>query len=91
MNEPSNEDKSYWVAGARTRRHRYFYPRNNMPGILLFGVIAVLGCLTLVVAMRHYMVARSLTNPDFVLGVIGLFAVLLSIYQSWKLWRMDQQ
>ncbi|MES1189833.1 MAG: hypothetical protein ABUS47_02015 [Steroidobacter sp.] len=90
-NNQPDDDQPYWIRVARTRRHIYYRARNNVPGMLLFGIIAVLGCVALIVGARHIIMAKSVQHPDVVLVIVGMGALLLGIYQGWQLWLLDHR
>jgi hypothetical protein len=77
----------YWTHGARTKWHTYFTPADDRPGVLLFGLIAALGAVALVVAARHILNAEALVRRDGVLLAIGLAAFVLGSVQGYRLWR----
>ena len=79
--------KPYWTRGAKTKRHLYYTPGNDLPGVLLFGLIAVLGVVALVVAARHILVSEAVVRRDGTLLVIGLSLLVLGTVQGCRLWR----
>jgi hypothetical protein len=79
--------KSYWTRGAKTAWHTYYYPANDLPGVLLFGVIALLGVVAIVVAARHILIRDAIVSRDGTLLGIGLFACVLGCVQAYRLWR----
>jgi len=91
MNGKPDDDKPYWTLVTRTKRHVYFRSRNNVPGILLFVLIAALGCVALTVGVRHILVADAIQHSDKVLVAIGLGMLILGVYEGCQLWREDKQ
>ena len=79
--------KPYWTRGAKTGRHTYFTPADDLPGVLLFGLIAVLGAVAVVVAARHFLASEAVLRRDGMLLGIGLGLVVLGSVQGWRLWR----
>jgi len=79
--------KPYWTRGAKTKRHTYYMPANDLPGVLLFGLIAVLGVAALVVAARHILMSAAVVRRDGTLLVIGLGMLVLGAAQAYRLWR----
>ena len=79
--------KPYWTRGAKTKRHTYYMPANDLPGVLLFGLIAVLGAVALVVAALHILVSAAVTRRDGALLGIGLGLLVLGAAQAYRLWR----
>ena len=80
--------KPYWTRGAKTKRHLYYTPGNDLPGVLLFGLIAVLGLVALVVAARHILVSAAVVRRDGILLGIGLGMFLLGTVQGYRFWRL---
>ncbi|MBU6269423.1 MAG: hypothetical protein KGN34_17890 [Sphingomonadales bacterium] len=72
---------------ARTKRHTYYRAVSNVPGMLLFALIVVLGAAALVAAVRDYRHLHMLVREDRILGGIGLFLIVLGIWQGVKLAR----
>jgi hypothetical protein len=87
MNESTPGSKPYWTRGAKTKWHTYFYPANDLPGVLLFGLIALLGAAAVVVAARHILISDTIVRRDGTLLGIGLFAFVLGSVQGYRLWR----
>ena len=79
--------KPYWTRGAKTRWHTYFYAANDLSGVLLFGLIAVLGAVAVVVAARHIFMSGMLVRRDGTLLAIGGISLLLGGVQGCRLWR----
>ena len=79
--------KPYWTRGARTKWHSYYYPASDLPGVLLFGLIAALGMVALVVAARHILMSAAVERRDGLLLVIGLGMFVLGTVQGCRLWR----
>jgi hypothetical protein len=79
--------KSYWTRGARTQRHIYFSPADDLPGMLLFGLIAVLGAVALVVAARHILLSNAFVWRDGLLLLFGLVLLVLGTVQGYRMWR----
>jgi len=79
--------KPYWKRGARTKWHSYYYPASDLPGVLLFGLIAALGMMALVVAARHILMSAAVVRRDGTLLVIGLGMLVLGAAQAYRLWR----
>jgi len=79
--------KPYWTRGARTKRHTYCFPADDLPGVLLFGLIAVLGAVALIVSARHILVNEAVGRRDVTLLVIGLAMLVLGTVQGYRLWR----
>jgi hypothetical protein len=84
---PDAPRKPYWTRGAKTARHTYFYPADDLPGVLLFGLIAVLGAAAVVVAARHILISEAIVRRDGTLLGIGLLAFALGSVQGYRLWR----
>ena len=79
--------KPYWTRGAKTKRHTYYTPGNDLPGVLLFGLIAVLGAVALIVAAWHILATEAVGRRDVTLLVIGLAMLVLGTVQGYRLWR----
>lgn len=87
MSDPEPPKQPYWIRGPRTRHHIYYTPSSNLPGVLLFALIALLGALAVAVAVRHLLDTHVLVRKDAVLLSVGLFAFLLGGVQGVRLWR----
>jgi len=79
--------KAYWTRSAKTRWHIYFNATDDLPGVLLFGVIAVLGAAAIFVAARHVLMSGALVRSDGALLAVGGFAFVLGGVQGYRLWR----
>ena len=76
----------YWRRGASGRYHTYYTPATNLPGVLLMGLIAVLGALAVVIAVRHGLHSTPVARRDVVLGLCGVGAFAVGCVQAFKLW-----
>ena len=76
-----------WRLAARTKRHAYWKPSSNLPGVLLFALIALLGGVALAATGWKAMANGALGHDDSVLGVIGLFCLALGVWQGFSLAR----
>jgi len=82
-----DREKRWWTRGARTSRHIYFYPTNNVPGVILFAFIVLLGCAALAVAVVRSTHSRHLDSQNAVLGGVGIFCIVLGAAQISRLIR----
>jgi hypothetical protein len=90
MNDPTDPpDKRppYWIRGERTRRHSYFYPRDDRAGFALMLFIAVLGLLALIFGIRGMLGSPQPQRRDMILSGIGLLSAVLGLYQANRLRR----
>jgi hypothetical protein len=81
--------EKWWVKDPQTARHIYLNPTNSVPGMVLFGLIALLGCLAIVVAARNVIRDQVLHREDALLGGVGLFCCVLAAFQFRRLLRDD--
>jgi hypothetical protein len=81
-NEPQR--KPFWTRIASTRRHVYYAPANNVPGLILFGVLGVGGLVALSVGAWHLRNAAG-SWQDWILALIGAALMWLAIAQIRKL------
>jgi hypothetical protein len=78
--------KRYWIPAGRTRRHIYFMPSDDRPGLILFGLIGLGGMAATIVSLwRLY--HSSDPRADRVLLTIGLGLIWLAIAQIRRLAR----
>ena len=78
--------KPFWTRIASSRWHVYYAPANELPGLILFGVIGIGGLTALLVGAWHlHGAARS--RQDWILATIGVALIWLSIAQISKLHR----
>ncbi len=91
MQQPK-EPKSprWWTRGPRTSRHLYFYPTNNVPGVLLFALIFLLGCWALAIVIFHAMKTEHLVRQDVVLAGIGVVSATLGLAQIRRLLKKEE-
>lgn len=82
-----SQDGKFWRPGAKTRWHSYFQPRTNIPGVLLFGLIGLLGAFALAVAGWSAIAHGALARSDATLGAVGLVALALGAWQARALAR----
>jgi hypothetical protein len=89
---PDSRDRSsrYWIRGARTRRHSYFYPADNRAGFTLMLLIGVLGLIALGIGMMHILGTSSVRRDDVILAAIGIVAASIGLYQANRLRSRDQ-
>jgi hypothetical protein len=82
-NQPQR--RRFWTRIVNTRRHVYYAPGNDLPGLILFGVLGIAGLAALAVGAWHLRgAARSW--QDWILVIVGAALVWLAIAQIRKLW-----
>ena len=84
MDSDKSQRNRYWTRFGATRRHTYYLPANNLPGILLFGLIGLAGLALACVAAWHLWKGMD-TRRDWWLVGIGLGLAWLAIVQGRKL------
>ena len=78
---------SFWRRGARTARHIYFYPANDLPGVVLLALIAVAGLAMVGLGVFHLTSSPRAGSRDLVLTIVGAALALIGTIQSFRLAR----
>jgi len=81
MTNQENPSGKWWRRGPSTRYHRYYWATTNRQGQLLFLLIAMLGFVAAGVAAFHWSQMDALAHGDKMLGGIGLFCIVLGLWQ----------
>ena len=78
---------SYWKRGARTGRHIYFYPANDLPGVVLLALIGVAGLVMAALGVFHLATSPRAGIRDLVLAIVGAPLALVGLVQAYRLAR----
>lgn len=85
---PDPEPKRPWFRlQGRSRRHTYYRAVSDVPGILLFALITLLGLAALGAAGWHWHASHRFVHADRVMAGIGVFLVVLGAWEGVKLAR----
>jgi hypothetical protein len=76
----------YWRPAGRSRRHIYYVPANDLPGVLLFVLIGIGGCAAFGIGAWHLW-RQADSRQDWLLVGIGTCLVWLAMRQGWRLWK----
>ena len=84
MTRDKPQSNRYWRRVGATRRHIYYVPNNNLPGMLLFGLIGVGGASSVVAATWHLWQGTETSRDGWLVG-IGVGLVWLAVAQGRRL------
>jgi hypothetical protein len=84
-NDPHDKRPSYWIRGARTRRHIYFFPSDDRAGFALMLFIGILGLIALGLGVKNILGSPEIQRRDVILTGIGLVAAAIGLYQANRL------